>query len=210
MTSDMDDAPQLYLASASPRRSELLHQIRIAHKILSVPAPPGEDEPQRPGEAAADYVRRTAQEKAERAVAWLATQNLPPLPVLTADTCVIQDGIVLGKPTDRADVFRILRALSGRSHDVHTAVVLAHAGQLTLAVSETRVTLHTLSDDDISRYCDSGEPWGKAGAYGIQGLAGTFITRIEGSYSGVMGLPLFETAELLRDVPPTILPLKTR
>jgi len=190
----------LYLASASPRRSALLHQIRIVHRVLSVPAPAGEDEPQLPNEAAADYVRRTALEKAERAVAWIAAQKLPVLPILAADTCVIQDGVVLGKPVDRDDAYRILRTLSGRSHAVHTAVVLAHAGEFTLTVSETRVTLRELSDDDIAHYCDSDEPWGKAGAYGIQGLASCFVARIEGSYSGVMGLPLFETAELLRKI----------
>ena len=193
----MTQEAQIYLASASPRRSELLHQIQITHQILRVPAPPGEDEPQLPGESATDYVQRTAQEKAERAVTWLATQNLPTLPILAADTCVIQDGIVLGKPQDQADATRILRTLSGRSHAVHTAVVLAHDGQLHRALSATRVTLHDLTDSDIQRYCDSGEPWGKAGAYGIQGLAGAFIAHIEGSYSGVMGLPLYETARLL-------------
>ena len=194
----MTQDAQIYLASASPRRSELLHQIHITHQVLRVPAPPGEDEPQLPGESASDYVRRTAREKAERAVDWLTTQSLPPLPILAADTSVIQDGMVLGKPTDRDDAFRILRALSGRTHEVHTAVVLAYDGQLNSLVSETQVTLRDLTDEDIARYCDSGDPWGKAGAYGIQGLAGTFVKRIEGSYSGVMGLPLFETAELLR------------
>lgn len=194
----MTDTEQIYLASASPRRSELLRQIGVAHQVLNVPAPPGEDEPQLAGEPAADYVRRTALEKAGRAVAWIESQGLPALPILAADTCVMQDGAVLGKPSDRDDAFRILRALSGRSHDVHTAVVLAHAGRLEIAVSETRVALRALSDGDIARYCDSGEPWGKAGAYGIQGLAGAFVARIDGSYSGVMGLPLFETAGLLR------------
>jgi len=195
----MNKAPQIYLASASPRRSELLRQLRVNHQVLSVPAPPGEDEPQLTGEAGVDYVRRTALEKAERALAWLGNQSLPVLPILAADTCVIQDEIVLGKPRDRADAFRILRALSGRTHEVHTAVVLASAHKgLALALSKTRVVLSVLSDHDIERYCDSGEPWGKAGAYGIQGLAAAFVARIEGSYSGVMGLPLFETAQLLR------------
>jgi len=197
----MNEHPLIYLASASPRRSELLRQIGVAHQVLTVPAPPGEDEPQLPNEAADDYVRRTAREKAERADIWLSQQkDIPILPILTADTCVILDGEVLGKPVDRADAFRILHALSGRRHEVHTAVVLVNNGVLQFALSKTRVTLGLLSDADIARYCDSGEPWGKAGAYGIQGLAGAFVKRIEGSYTCVMGLPLFETAEMLRRI----------
>jgi len=194
-----DPAPHLYLTSASPRRSDLLHQLRVNHHVLHVPAPPGEDEPQLPGEAPAGYVHRTAHEKAARAVAWVSSQHLPDLPILAADTCVMQDGQVLGKPADRDDAARILRALSGRSHAVHTVVVLAHAGRVQSATSITHVTLRALTDADIARYCDSGEPFGKAGAYAIQGLAGAFVAYIAGSYTGVMGLPLFETAALLRE-----------
>lgn len=197
----MTDAPspaRLYLASASPRRRELLTQIGLAHDVLRVPAPPGEDEPQHPGESAADYVQRTARDKAERGRDWLRAQALPALPLLAADTTVILDGQVLGKPADRDDAIRILQALSGQTHQVHTAVALWTGDRLLEAVSITQVQMRPLQPDEIARYCDSGEPYGKAGAYGIQGLAGTFIARIDGSYTGVMGLPLFETANLLR------------
>lgn len=190
--------PRLYLASASPRRRELLLQIGLAHTVLRVPAPPGEDEPQHPGEAACDYVRRTARDKAERGQAWLHSQRLPDLPLLAADTTVILDGIVLGKPADRADALRMLAALSGREHEVHTAVALCHQGRLYEDVSITRVRMRVLEQTELQRYCDSGEPDGKAGAYGIQGLAGAFVSHIAGSYTGVMGLPIYETASLLR------------
>ncbi len=189
---------RLYLASASPRRRELLTQIGLPHEVLRVPAPPGEDEPQYPGESAADYVRRTARDKAERGRDWLRAQSLPIMPLLAADTTVILDGQVLGKPADRDDAIRILQALSGQTHQVHTAVALWSGERLLESVSITEVQMRPLQADEIARYCDSGEPYGKAGAYGIQGLAGTFIARIDGSYTGVMGLPLFETANLLR------------
>ncbi|MFC4276987.1 Maf family protein [Achromobacter aloeverae] len=191
------DAPRIYLASASPRRRELLAQIGVAHQVLAVPAPPGEDEPRHAGEAAEVYVRRTAREKAERGVRYLRDQALAPLPLLAADTTVILDGDVLGKPADREDAIAILQRLSGRAHQVHTAVVVAAGGMLHEAVSVTDVRLRPLDRRDIERYCDSGEPFGKAGAYGIQGLAGIFVAHIAGSYTGVMGLPVFETAELL-------------
>ncbi|AXA76621.1 Maf family protein [Achromobacter xylosoxidans] len=189
---------RLYLASASPRRRELLTQIGLPHAVLRVPAPPGEDEPQHPGESAADYVRRTARDKAERGRDWLRAQSLPIMPLLAADTTVILNGQVLGKPADRDDAIRILQALSGQTHQVHTAVALWSGERLLESVSITEVQMRPLQADEIARYCDSGEPYGKAGAYGIQGLAGTFIARIDGSYTGVMGLPLFETANLLR------------
>ena len=192
-------SPRLYLASASPRRRELLTQIGLAHEVLRVPAPPGEDEPQHPGESAAHYVQRTARDKALRGRDWMRTQALPELPLLAADTTVILGGEVLGKPADRDDAIRILRALSGTAHEVHTAVAVWSGHRLLEAVSITHVQMRALQEDEIGRYCDSGEPFGKAGAYGIQGLAGTFVSRIDGSYTGVMGLPLFETANLLRE-----------
>jgi septum formation protein len=192
-----DAAPRLYLASASPRRRELLLQIGLAHQVLLAPAPPGDDEPQLPGESPADYVLRTAREKAERGQAWMRGQGLAALPVLAADTTVILDGAVLGKPADRADALRILQCLSGTTHEVRTAVALAARGRLFEAVSVTQVAMRATTASERERYCDSGEPYGKAGAYGIQGLAGVFIERIAGSYSGVMGLPLYETARLL-------------
>ncbi len=192
-------SPRLYLASASPRRRELLTQIGLAHEVLRVPAPPGEDEPQHPGESAADYVQRTARDKALRGRDWVRAQALPVLPLLAADTTVILAGEVLGKPADRDDAIRILRALSGAAHEVHTAVAVWSGDRLLEAVSITQVRMRALQEDEIGRYCDSGEPFGKAGAYGIQGLAGTFVSHIAGSYTGVMGLPLFETANLLRE-----------
>jgi septum formation protein len=192
-------SPRLYLASASPRRRELLTQIGLAHEVLRVPAPPGEDEPQHPGERAADYVQRTARDKALRGRDWMRTQALPELPLLAADTTVILAGDVLGKPADRDDAIRILRALSSAAHEVHTAVAVWSGDRLLEAVSITHVQMRALQEDEIGRYCDSGEPFGKAGAYGIQGLAGTFVSHIAGSYTGVMGLPLFETANLLRE-----------
>lgn len=198
-TADSQTSPaRLYLASASPRRRELLTQIGLTHEVLLVPAPPGEDEPQHPGESAADYVQRTARDKALRGRDWMHGQALPRLPLLAADTTVILDGAVLGKPADRGDAMRILRSLSGAVHEVHTAVAVWTGEQLLEAVSITHVRMRALGDDEIGRYCDSGEPFGKAGAYGIQGLAGTFIAHISGSYTGVMGLPLFETSNLLR------------
>ncbi|MFF7398716.1 Maf family protein [Achromobacter sp. NPDC008082] len=197
-SADTPTPVRLYLASASPRRRELLTQIGLAHEVLLVPAPPGEDEPQHPGESAADYVQRTARDKALRGRDWMQEQGLAPLPLLAADTTVMLNGQVLGKPADRDDAIRILRALSGAAHEVHTAVAVWTGEQLLEAVSITEVRMRDLHDDEIARYCDSGEPFGKAGAYGIQGLAGTFISHISGSYTGVMGLPLFETANLLR------------
>lgn len=195
---DTATSARLYLASASPRRRELLTQVGLAHEVLLVPAPPGEDEPQHPGESAANYVQRTARDKALRGRDWMLSQDLPQLPLLAADTTVILTGAVLGKPADRDDAMRILRALSGSTHEVHTAVAVWTGNQLLEAVSITEVRMRELTDEEIGRYCDSGEPYGKAGAYGIQGLAGTFISHIAGSYTGVMGLPLFETANLLR------------
>lgn len=192
-------SPRLYLASASPRRRELLNQIGLAHEVLLVPAPPGEDEPQHPGESAADYVQRTARDKALRGRDWMRAHAMPVLPLLAADTTVILAGEVLGKPADRDDAIRILQALSGTAHEVHTAVAVCSGDRLLEAVSITEVHMRALQEDEISRYCDSGEPFGKAGAYGIQGLAGTFVSRIAGSYTGVMGLPLFDTANLLRE-----------
>lgn len=194
----------LYLASASPRRREILDQLGIPHRVLYVPAPEGEDEPQWPGEPAPDYVRRTAREKADRAVHWLAGPQRPDglLPpheafILAADTTVILDGQVLGKPRDLADAASMLARLSGCTHHVHTAVVLAAHGTVLEELSISEVHFKPLSPREIQAYCDTGEPLGKAGAYAIQGRAGTFIRHLSGSYTGVMGLPAYETAALL-------------
>jgi septum formation protein len=189
---------RLYLASASPRRREILQQMGVVHEVLAVPAPPGEDEPQHEGESASDYVVRTALDKLLRAEAWCRAQSLPALPILSADTTVILDGAVLGKPADQAEAGAILGRLAGRRHEVRTAVALWTPAGIRQALSITQVTMRAIAAGEIERYCASGEPYGKAGAYGIQGLAGAFIQRIEGSYSGVMGLPVFETAALLR------------
>ncbi|MGB6104824.1 MAG: Maf family protein [Pusillimonas sp.] len=197
--------PFIYLASASPRRHEILLQMGVRHEVLNVPAPPGEDEPRLPNEPPEIYVRRTARDKAERARRWLAdapgfecdeptSRNTP---ILSADTTVILDGDILGKPADTDEARRMLRRLSGRGHAVHTAVVLAHAGTLREAVSITEVRFKVLTDTEIDTYCASAEPLGKAGAYGIQGKAGLFVEHISGSYTGVMGLPVFETGQLL-------------
>lgn len=195
-----DYFPLIYLASNSPRRHELLNQIGVRHDILKVPSPEGEDEPQLPEESAQDYVQRTALEKAQRALAFIEKEELLIRPVLAADTTVILDGNVLGKPKDSFDAARILSQLSGKTHEVHTAIVLAFRGNLYQHVSITTVNIRTLTLRDITLYINSGEYIGKAGAYAIQGLASAFIERIEGSYSGVMGLPLHDTWKLLEKI----------
>ena len=200
--------PKIYLASASPRRHEILTQLGVPHDILRLPPVAGEDEPRLPGESPADYVLRTARDKALRALEYLGSPEgkvFAPRPVLTADTTVIMDDDVLGKPVDVEDARRMLRRLSGREHEVRTAVVVAvpgHSGSAPEGVLEdvsiTTVRFAELSDDDIDAYCASGEPMDKAGAYGIQGLAGLFVAHIAGSFTGVMGLPVYETGRLLR------------
>jgi septum formation protein len=197
--------PLIYLASASPRRHEILLQMGVEHQILNVPAPEGEDEPRLDMEAPEVYVLRTAREKAIRAQEWLAgpqalgTMNALDAnrAVLSADTTVILDGDVLGKPAGADDARRMLARLSGSTHAVHTAVVLARGDRLLEDVSITQVRFKPLSDAEINAYCATGEPMGKAGAYGIQGKAAVFIEHIAGSYTGVMGLPIFETWRLL-------------
>ena len=191
----------IYLASASPRRSELLKQINVTHTVLDVPAAPGEDEPRHIGESPLEYVKRTAQDKAERAIAWVKSQSdvlINSQAILTADTTVALGDQVLGKPRDDGDARQILRSLSGTTHIVYTAIVLSHAGRRYQAISTSRVSFKELSEKEITEYIESREPFGKAGAYGIQGIAAKFISNLEGSYSGVMGLPLFETAEILK------------
>lgn len=187
----------IFLASASPRRHQLLTQMGIVHDVLHVPAPPGEDEPLLPGEHPASYVKRTAREKAERAVTHLHASSLPPRPILTADTTVMMGSQLLGKALTDNHVRDALSALSGQTHQVHTAIVLAWRDRLYEDVSITNVIMKALTADEIDWYVRSGEGIGKAGAYGIQGLASAFVESISGSYSGVMGLPLFETCRLL-------------
>ena len=182
----------LHLASRSPRRAELLGRLGLQFGDIDLDIP----EPQGADEAAADYVRRVAREKAGAGL--LRVVATPGAVVLGADTEVILDDQVFGKPADAADASAMLRRLSGRTHEVITAVSVVDAGREAQAVSTSLVTIAPLSDDDIARYLASGEWQGKAGAYAIQGCAQAFIEHLAGSYSGVMGLPLFETARLLR------------
>lgn len=185
---------RIYLASRSPRRGELLGQIGIDFDVL----PSDVDESVLAEEAPEHYVLRLAKEKASVCVQRLAEQGLPLRPVLAADTTVCIDGMILGKPESDADAAAMLRRMSDRWHVVHTAVAIADKDRVEVALSSTQVELAPLSDADIETYIASGEPRDKAGGYGIQGLAGAFIRRIEGSYSGVMGLPIYETAQLLK------------
>ena len=198
---------KIYLASASPRRSELLTQIQVAHIQLNVPPAPGEDEPRHADESPLSYVQRTASDKADRCIDWMhtghgsQTEAVPldrSLYILTADTTVALGDLIFGKPADQKDAKKILTLLSNQTHLVHTAVVLAKGQERLTALSTSKVSFAELSPQDIDQYIASQEPFGKAGAYGIQGMAAKFICQIEGSYSGVMGLPLFETAQLLK------------
>lgn len=192
---------RIYLASQSPRRRELLKQIGIAFDVLPLRTVSGRldvVEVPRAGEAAADFAQRMATEKA--ACGWRAVdlRHLLRFPVLGADTVVELDGDILGKPRDRLDAAAILTRLSGRQHQVHTAVAMHHEGRMELRLSSSRVRLAEIDPATIARYLETGEYLGKAGAYGIQGRAGAFVEYIEGSYSGIMGLPLYETSELLK------------
>ncbi|AEY00577.1 Maf-like protein yceF 2 [Oceanimonas sp. GK1] len=179
----------LYLASASPRRRELLAQLGVCFALVR----PEVEERQQPGEAAFDYVQRLARSKALAGAA-LAPQ---PLPVLGGDTIVVVDGEVLEKPHSEAHGKAMLRRLSGRTHEVMTAMALAGGAGCEVVLVTTAVTFRELSDADIDRYWRTGEPVDKAGGYGIQGLGGRFVSRINGSYSAVVGLPLVETEALL-------------
>jgi len=191
----------LYLASRSPRRRDLLKQIGVKFDSLLLrlanPRGPDVDENQRPDESSGDYVERTAREKASFGLDVLRMRSMLYRPVLSADTIVIVDDEVLGKPSDVEQARTFMRKLSGRTHEVRTVVALAMEGSLTTAMSVSTVSLRALTDPEIERYCATAEPYDKAGGYAVQGLAAVFIERIEGSYSGVMGLPLFETARLL-------------
>lgn len=188
--------PLVYLASASPRRRELLHQLGIAHRVLV----PDVNEAPLPRETPEQQVRRLARIKAEVGAMRVLERGLAPLPVLAADTVVVLGRRVLGKPADAQEAAAWLTRLSGRRHRVLTAVAVMFRGKLQLALSETQVVFRRLTPAEIEAYVASGEPLDKAGAYGIQGRAAAFVRRIEGSYTGVMGLPLFETARLLQKV----------
>lgn len=180
----------MILASASPRRRELLTQIGVHFSIQSADI----DETPYVAELAADYVERMAREKA-LAVALTVGEEA----VLGADTTVVCNGEILAKPADATEATAMLRSLSGRSHEVLTAVALAHAGRVSSQVVSTRVSFRDLAADEIAAYVASGEPMDKAGAYGIQGFGAILVADIQGSYSNVVGLPLTETAAMLRD-----------
>ncbi|AOJ73730.1 septum formation inhibitor Maf [Burkholderia ubonensis] len=194
--------PILYLASQSPRRQELLQQIGVRFELL-LPRP-DEDaealEAELPGETADDYVLRVTVAKADAARARLVASGKPAAPVLVADTTVTIDGAILGKPADPADALAMLTRLAGREHEVLTAVAVVDAGGALLppALSRSSVRFAAAPRDAFARYVETGEPFGKAGAYAIQGRAAEFVEQIAGSHSGIMGLPLFETAALLR------------
>jgi septum formation protein len=181
--------PVLRLASASPRRRQLLDLIGVPHVVT----PADIDETPRPDEGAGDYVMRLAREKAE--AVWARHQDLP---VLAADTTVVVDNEILGKPESADEARAMLTKLSGRAHFVHTGIALRTVHGVEVDISSTDVDFAPLTDDMIRAYWDSGEPQGKAGAYAIQGLGAVFVRDVAGSYTGVMGLPLFETAEMLR------------
>ncbi|NDO79673.1 septum formation inhibitor Maf [Citrobacter sp. NCU1] len=179
----------LYLASGSPRRQELLAQLGVTFERIL----PGVEEKRGEGESAQQYVSRLAREKAQAGVA-LTSRDLP---VLGADTIVILNGEVLEKPRDAAHATQMLRKMSGQTHQVMTAVALADSQYVLDCLVVTEVTFRALTDEDIAGYVASGEPMDKAGAYGIQGLGGCFVRKINGSYHAVVGLPLVETYELL-------------
>jgi septum formation protein len=197
--------PRIYLASRSPRRRELLKQIGVNFEVLLFREHFGRgadvNEVPKPGELPEDYVRRVTRDKAD--TGWLRVQQraLPRHPVLAADTEVCLDERIYGKPSNRADAAAMLRSLSGREHRVLTGVAIRYEEYSEMLMSETVVRFGPMSEQEIMHYVESGEPLDKAGAYAIQGRAAAFIPEILGSYSGVMGLPLYETAQLIARIP---------
>lgn len=191
MASFDETSPSIILASASPRRSELLRQVGVRFRVVVTDV----DESVRPGEEPGEYVLRVAREKALEA----RRRERAALPVLAADTAVVLDGCILGKPASRVEAADMLSRLAGRTHEVYSGVALAgDAGAVDERLNISRVTFAPLDSAWIETYIATGDPLDKAGAYGVQGRAAEKIARIEGSFSGVMGLPLFETCELLR------------
>jgi septum formation protein len=184
------DEKFLYLASASPRRAELLGQLGVTFAVT----PADIDETPCAGEAPDEYVERVAREKAH--AAWDALQSRD-APVLAADTAVVVEDRILGKPIDEAEATRMLRSLSGRSHEVLTAVAALDGNREDVVLSRTTVVFRPIDSDEFAAYWNTGEPHDKAGGYAIQGLGAVFVEEIHGSYSGVMGLPVYETARLL-------------
>jgi len=190
----------IYLASQSPRRAQLLGQLGVKHELLL--AQPGEDaealEAVQPGESPTAYVQRVTALKLDAAVARREQRGLPPAPILCADTTVALGRTILGKPEDAADAERMLAMLSGHTHRVMTAIALQHGEERWAMLNVSHVRFAPIDAEQVAAYVATGEPLGKAGAYGIQGRAAAFIEHISGSHSGIMGLPMFETARLLR------------
>jgi septum formation protein len=193
-------APTLYLASQSPRRRQLLDQLGVAHALLL--PDPHEDaeaiEQVLPGEAPSAYVQRVTGLKLDAALARLKRRGLPPAPILCSDTTVARGRRIYGKPVDEPDAARMLAELAGATHRVLTAVAVGTPRRRQQTLSTSRVTFEALTRAQVRAYVATGEPMGKAGAYAIQGRAAMHVTRIDGSYSGIMGLPMHETAGLLR------------
>jgi len=191
----------IYLASQSPRRRQLLEQLGVAYQLLL--PDPGDDtealEVVLPGEAPARYVRRVTALKLDAALERMHRRGLAPAPVLCSDTTVALGRTIYGKPADARDAARMLRDLSGTTHRVLTAVAVQHGRKRRDALSDSRVTFEAMTPAQIRDYVATGEPMGKAGAYAVQGWAAAHIVRIAGSYTGIMGLPLYETALLLRE-----------
>lgn len=191
----------IYLASQSPRRRQLLEQLGVRYELL-LPDPDEDTEAlehAKPGEAPAAYVRRVTGLKLDAAIARLKRRGLPQAPVLCSDTTVALGRTIYGKPADARDAARMLRELAGATHRVLTAVAVQHGRKRREALSDSRVTFASMTAAQIRGYVESGEPMGKAGAYAVQGAAAAYISHISGSYSGIMGLPMHETACLLRD-----------
>lgn len=190
----------IYLASQSPRRRQLLEQMGVRHELLL--PDPGEDtesiEAVLPGEAPARYVDRVTGLKLDAALERMKRRGLPPAPVLCSDTTVARARTIYGKPENAREAARMLRELSGTTHRVLTAVAVQSGRKRLQALSDSRVTFAALTPAQIKAYVESGEPMGKAGAYAVQGRAASYISHINGSYSGIMGLPMHETAQLLR------------
>ncbi len=193
---------KIYLASKSPRRRELLRQIGVEFELLMLrndtPRGPDVTELVLPGEDAIDYVARVSTEKAAFAWSMVQTRRLTVRPVLAADTTVTLDGEILGKPANKDEAVAMLERLSGRTHQVLTSIAVHHVNLIEQVTQVSQVRFATLSAASIKAYCATQEPYDKAGGYGIQGLAALFVEHIEGSHSGIMGLPLYETATLLR------------
>ncbi len=193
---------RLYLASRSPRRRELLTQMGVAFDTLifrtGMRCDPEVDESALLGEGALPYVERVARAKAEHGITLLMERRLPVRPVLAADTTLEFEGEIIGKPADEADATAILRRLSGQTHRVLTGVAVSFEGRTEYVVSVSEVRFREIDDHELRHYVMSGEPMDKAGAYGIQGRAGLFVAHLAGSYTGVMGLPVCETGELLK------------